>query len=401
LKEVSLNNIAICTISSVNYYPFGKTLLQSVATQHPECDLFYLFADKDAKEIPAENRFSILTLDELQIPNIEQMTFVYEITELNTAVKPFLLSFLLNKGYKKVIYLDPDIYVYGRLDVALNALDTYAIALTPHALHPSQAPKSFLDKVQWEQNMTYGGIFNLGFIGISNTLETVEFLAWWKDRCRYLCFIEPNTGIFVDQKWAELAIVFWENVYIVRDPGYNVSIWNLHERTLSGHLINEKQKLIFYHFSSIDINNTEIFSRHDKNYDLSRNPELLSIFAVYRKAVIENGYSRYSSIPYSFNYFADGPKIDLLERRLYAMVAEQYPHPFESDRKTFYRNIKRYARQVNFKPHVQQIPLLMKFAPLLFNIIGPEKYRKLATLFTKAALLRAHTFILKKYHSNN
>ncbi len=390
-----MNSVAICTVSSVNYYPFGKTLLQSVAAQHADCDLFYLFVDKDTKVIPVELWFSVLLLEELHIPDIERMAFVYEITELNTAVKPFLFSYLLNKGYKKVIYLDPNIYVYDRLDIVLNVLDTHAVALTPHALHPSQAPKSFLDNVQWEQNMTYTGIFNLGFIGISNSLETFEFLTWWKERCRYLCFMEPNTGIYVDQKWAELAIAFWENIYIIRNPGYNVSIWNLHERILSGCSVNGKYKLIFYHFSSIDMNNDLIFSKHDKKFNFSNNPELPNIFAAYRKSVKENAYVRYASIPYAYNYFVDGSKIDLLERRLYAMVAEQYPHPFASSRKTFYINIRRYARLVHFKPHVQRAPLLMKLAPLLLRIVGPEKYRKLATLLTKAANLRTHTFLLK------
>jgi hypothetical protein len=72
-----VNNIAICTVSSVNYYSLGITLLQSVAAQHAECDLFYLFVDKDVKDIPVENWFSALTLDELHIPSIEQMAFVY------------------------------------------------------------------------------------------------------------------------------------------------------------------------------------------------------------------------------------------------------------------------------------------------------------------------------------
>jgi len=292
----SLNSIAICTVSSINYFSFGRTLLQSVADLHAECDLFYLFVDKDIANIPSENLFSVLTIDELHVPNIEKMAFVYDITELNTAVKPFLFSFLLNKGYKKVIFLDPDIYVYGRLDEVLNALDTHSIALTPHALHPSQGPKSFLDKVQWEQNMTYSGLFNLGFIGISHSTETVKFLDWWKERCQYLCFIEPNTGIFVDQKWAELAIVFWENIFIVRNPGYNVSLWNLHERVIDNGMVNKTSSLIFYHFSSIDIENESILSKHDKTVGFDIHPELRTLYIEYRHRVRSNDYIKYKSI---------------------------------------------------------------------------------------------------------
>lgn len=388
-----MNNIAICTVSSVNYYSLGITLLQSVSAQHAECDLFYLFVDKDVKDIPVENWFSALTLGELHIPSIEQMAFVYEITELNTAVKPFFFSFLLNKGYKKILYLDPDIYVYGRLDDVLHALDTFSIALTPHALHPSQAPKSFLDKVQWEQNMTYSGIFNLGFIGISNSEETVEFLDWWKERCQYLCFIEPNTGIFVDQKWAELAIVFWENIFIVRNPGYNVSLWNLHERVIEHGMVNKTSSLIFYHFSSIDIENESILSKHDKTVGFDIHPELRTLYIEYRHRVRSNDYIKYKSISYGYNYFADGFAISILERRLYAMIAGYCPHPFLLSKKEFYKTLKHYGKKVPQKA-IRSL-FLAKTAFFFLKLVGTKKYLKLMEVLGKAPLLRTHTFLLR------
>ncbi len=387
---------AICTISSSNYFAQAKTLLHSIASLHPDCDLYYLLADEPSNEIPSEKWFSCVLLEELSIPNLQSMTFVYEITELNTAVKPFLLSFLLKKGYQKVIYLDPDILVYGRLDVALNALDANSIALTPHGLHPAPAPTSFLDKVQWEQNMTYTGMFNLGFIGISNTPETFEFLEWWKARCQYLCFLEPNLGIFVDQKWAELSLVFWKNVYIVRDPGYNVSIWNFHERVRDNRLLGERENLTFFHYSSIEIKNPDLISKHDKSLGFEHYPMLARLFAEYRKSVMENGYDRYSPIPYAFDHFANGQKIDLLERRLYAMVADQYPHdPFTDTRKAFYRNARNCASLVKMKPPNNIVGIASKGAYWLFRLLGPRRYRELMGFLGKTVHLRAHTFLLR------
>ena len=100
-----MNNIAICTVSSANYYSLGKTLLQSVAARHNECDLFYLIVDKDTKHIQTENWFTVLPLDELNIPNIEQMAFVYDNYRAQYRCDShFLFSFLLNKGYKKLIF---------------------------------------------------------------------------------------------------------------------------------------------------------------------------------------------------------------------------------------------------------------------------------------------------------
>ena len=370
-------------------------MLQSVANVHADCDLFYLIVEKNTIGIPSENGFSVVSLQELQIPDHEKMAFAYGIAEFNTAVKPFFLSFLFSKGYQKVIYLDPDIFVYNRLDTALQALDTFSIILTPHSLHPDKDPVSFLDTVQWEQSMECSGVFNLGFLGLSKTSETMEFLDWWKKRCRFLCIMEPQSGIYVDQKWAELAIAYWDHVYILRDPGYNVSVWNLHERTLSGLSVNGNQPLVFYHFSSIDINNDSIISKHVKNYSFEQYPALVDIFTNYRSRVKANGYSHFVKIPYSYGFFSGGHPIDLLERRLYAMVAERYGDPFESNQKTFYKNIKQYAHDVRFQPPVQNLPLLIKIAPWIFRFIGPERYRRFVTLLAKAALLRNHTFLLK------
>jgi hypothetical protein len=388
-----MKSVAICTVSSVNYYPFGKTLLQSVTVQHADCDLFYLFVDKDVKDIPIESWFTILSLNELNIPNLEQMAFAYEITELNTAVKPFLFSLLLNKGYKKIIFLDPDIYVYKRLDDVLNVLDTFSIALTPHALHPSQAPKSFLDKVQWEQNMTYTGIFNLGFIGISSTQETMEFLSWWKDRCKYLCLMEPTTGLFVDQKWAELAIVFWEKIFIVRDPGYNVSFWNLHERTIHQNRVNGSIDLVFYHFSSIDIDNESILSKHDKTVGFDTYPELRSLYFEYRRTVNNNGYKKYKNIPYGYSCLADGFVLSTLERRLYSMIAPYCPHPSLLNKKEFYKTLKHYGKNVPQKA-IRSI-ILAKAASGVLKLLGTKKYQKLMEVLGKAPQLRTHTFLLR------
>ena len=241
--------------------------------------------------------------------------------------------------------------------------------------------------------MTYTGIFNLGFIGISNSAEAAEFLDWYKDRCKYLCFIEPNTGIFVDQKWVELAIVFWKNIFIVRDPGYNVSFWNLHERVIDRGMVNKTSNLIFYHFSSIDIENESILSKHDRTVGFDSHPELRSLYVEYRRTVYNNEYVKYRNISYGYNYFADGFAISILERRLYAMIAEYCPHPFLLSKKEFYKTLNHYGKMV--PQNVIRSFIFAKAAFFLLKILGAQKYQKLMQVLSKASLLRTHTFLLR------
>jgi hypothetical protein len=389
-----LNNIAICTISSANYFPFAKTMLQSVRAIHDDCDLYYLLVDHPHDDISAHLDFQTIDLRELQIPEQLHMTFIYDIVEMNTAVKPFLLSYLLAKGYSKVIYIDPDIYVYNRLDLAIKALDMHSLVLTPHALRPAPPVTSYAGKVQWEQNMTLTGIFNLGFIGISNCNNTIEFLAWWKNRCTFLCYMEPIVGLFVDQKWAELAIAYWDDVLVLRDPGYNVSVWNLHDRSISNKMVNRTHTLVFFHFSSIDINNESFLTKHDISITFQQYPSLSNLYSDYRAVIRQNGYEQYCMLPYAYSFFKDGGTIDLLERRLYIHATDNTWNPFACTRNEFYANLKKHLIAVN----TRNTGLLLSFGSILayylLRIVGARRYRRLMMVGTKMIQFRAHRFLV-------
>jgi hypothetical protein len=370
-------------------------MLQSVHQVHPECDLYFLLVDRHYDNISDHTEFKTIDLEELHIPELNQMAFAFDIIEMNTAVKPFLLAHLLQKGYSKVIYLDPDIFVYNRLDQAIAALDTHSIVLTPHALRPAAPASSFAGKVQWEQNMLVGGIFNLGFIALSNRSNAVEFLTWWQDRCKYLCYLEPIVGLFVDQKWAELALAYWNDVYILRDPGYNVSVWNLHERSISGMHVNENSKLIFYHFSSIDMKTDSYISKHEKSITFQHHTGLSELFANYKLAVRHNGYDHFHSLPYVYERFNDGKTIDLLDRRVYAEAADDTWNPFMCTKKKFYANLRIHTRLMIKKRNGFFLSIAGILCYSLLRIIGAKNYRKLMSLGTKTIQFRAHSFLFQ------
>ena len=59
------------------------------------------------------------------------------------------------------------------------------------------------------------GIYNLGFIGVSHTMESMKFLQWWKTRTYELGFIDTYKGIFVDQLPVNHVPVFFESVQVL------------------------------------------------------------------------------------------------------------------------------------------------------------------------------------------
>ena len=102
---------AMCTILAKNYIAHARTLIRSFQALHPECACYALIVDDhNAFLNPHEEGFDILALSDLDIVNVPSFCFKYNLTELCTAAKPYLLNHLIQqRGVKKLLYLDPDI----------------------------------------------------------------------------------------------------------------------------------------------------------------------------------------------------------------------------------------------------------------------------------------------------
>ncbi len=374
-------------------------MLQSVRDFHDDIDLYFLLVDQTADEqiLDQNDLFHLCLVKDIGIPDYKKMAFAYDMVEFNTAVKPFFINYLFKQGYRKVIYLDPDILVCDRLDAALDKLETHAIVVTPHQLSPVSHVEGFISYLQWEQSALLTGIFNLGFIGVANSEEGRGFVDWWSNRCHYLCFVDPGAGLFVDQKWVNLAICFYPSTYILRHKGYNMCVWNLHDRVLIKDRVNGAEPLVFYHFSAIDMKDPGIISKHDKTLKLTDRPDLDDFVRSYREKLKHNGYDHFHGLPYTYDYFSDGRRIDLLERRLYSAVSDNYPDPFSTPSNEFYAELRKKKRSAAAADCVRPQILIERIAKLvvkvIFRMVGARRYARMIQFFNGAGRLRNHTFL--------
>ena len=114
---------AACTIVSLNYLPYARALCSSFLCHHPEWKLYVLLVDRLTPNIDlSSEQFDLVLVEDLDIPDFPSIAFKYDILELNTNVKPTFLKALFRLGYERVIYLDPDIFVYSPLSPVLSAL---------------------------------------------------------------------------------------------------------------------------------------------------------------------------------------------------------------------------------------------------------------------------------------
>ena len=137
-KAFEANATIVCTIVSKNYLSYARVLMRSVKEHHPELQLVTLLVDRiDGYFRPEEEPFHTILADDLNIPDWDHFSMKYDIIELNTAVKPYFLEVLFDRfEARNVIYFDPDILVYQRLDALLALLERFSVVLTPHILEP-------------------------------------------------------------------------------------------------------------------------------------------------------------------------------------------------------------------------------------------------------------------------
>lgn len=330
-----MKQLAVVTIVSNNYLHYARTLLQSVAAQHPDAARYCVIVDRDlgpARELAAE--FDVLELGQIGLPFGDEFLFQYTVLELNTAVKPWAMQHLLDRGHTQVLYIDPDIYLYRPLTHVTGLLDQGAsVVLTPHLLAPMTD-----DRKPGELEIRMSGTYNCGFCAVGEHPEARKFLTWWQGKLARDCVNDTYNGVFVDQSWVDLAPTLFAGVEILRHNGYNAAYWNLAQRPVARDgdgWTTAGEPLHFFHFSGIDPENPGNLSKHQNRYTLASAGALVKqLFEEYCRTVVGNGISRYRPLPYGFGKFDDGTPIPAATRERYRTSAELRakagPKPFAS-----------------------------------------------------------------------
>jgi len=312
---------AIFTICSNNYLPYARILFHSLQKYHPSAELYLCLADKKDQLFPLEmDNVKIIEGEELNITHFHDFAFRYNIMEFNTALKPFMMQLLIEKyNFDQVVYLDPDIELYAPLDSIFSALDNGSdFVVTPHITKPSEG-EDYPDDVE----VMKAGIYNLGFIAVSNSFQAIEFLHWWGRKLRFYCINEQDKGIFVDQKFVDLLPAFHDKVTILKDTNVNVAYWNLAQRKLEKKGDNwfvDNKPMIFFHYSGIDINNNQRLSKYSNNFNGNINVELQELIDNYIAKLKYYSFANKFTPKYYYNYFSNGSYISFRLRQIYRQL---------------------------------------------------------------------------------
>ena len=404
---------AACTIVSPNYLAYARTLAASYLAQHPGQAFFVLFV-ADLREVAPfrAEAFQTVLLKDIGLADMRGEAMKYDILELNTNVKPTFMKYLIaTHGLDALVYLDPDIFCYAPLDPVFGALDAGACAvLTPHITTPV-----FDDRSPGEQDHLYNGTYNLGFIGVSSSAESERLLTWWEERCLQLGYSEGRTGLFVDQKWLNLAPGMFEGVCILRDAGCNMAYWNLQERMLlraeDSYMVQSpvsgRVPLRFFHFSGIVPSDAASLSKHTNRFQLVDRPDVQGLFAEYKAVVLSNKSPQLEALPYGFDTLSDGTAITRLARRLYGAHYARFAgsDPFDASG-TFAQWAKKTklvagkaapakATWHEFNPKDRRVKTIHRMLRFTLRVLGPGRYELLMRYLSHISVLRNQSVFLR------
>ncbi len=318
---------AACTIIAKNYLPMARVLAESWHRFHPKCPMYVLLLDSsDGFFRPEAESFITVPVADLEIDNLNGFLFKYSVLEASTAVKPYLVKYLFRRySLRKLLYLDPDILIVSSLDGLRDGLSSANILLTPHLTSP--LPEDGL--LQSEHDILKSGAYNLGFIGMRAGEDLDRLLDWWCGKLYHHCLVNIEGNLFVDQRWMDLVPGLFPGVSIVRDPGYNMAYWNLHERRLLFNeriVVNGRFPLFFFHFSGYDADKPWIVSKHQTRFDMTNIGETRRIYAEYRDLLIRHGWNDTKNWKYEHDFFRNGIKIPSSARRFYWNLGPDVDH---------------------------------------------------------------------------
>ena len=337
--------IEACTIVAANFVAHARVLAESLVAQHPDASFTVLVVDDEAREMKVDEeidrrvrwwRLADLGLDTAEI---HRLAAIYEVTELCTSVKPLFLRVLLRERRAPVMYLDPDVRLFGSLaDIPRLSLE-HGLVLTPHTTSAVPDDGRSIDAL----SVLAAGVYNLGFAGVAPSAEPC--LDWWWQQTRRHALNDPAHQMFTDQRWADFIPSLF-SAHLLKDPGYNVAYWNLHERPLScsdGRVHARGVPLRFFHFSGFDASAPWRLSRHQGTNPrilLDESPVLAKLCEDYAAALNRAGFAASKHRRYGWSVTAGGIELNRRIRRLYRsalMAAErdqtqEPPDPFDTAR---------------------------------------------------------------------
>lgn len=426
----------VFTIVAKNYIGLAQILEESLKDKNSDVDFFIFVADEfsDTKDEKILAKNIIIAKDHLNISESQwtDMSFKYDLTEFCTSIKPSVFSYFLNNtDYDKIIYLDPDIYIFNSLNPIFEILDNQSIVLTPHIT----TIQNEYNGDRSESGLLSTGVFNLGFCAIKRSLSSQKMISWWHHRLVNKCYIDSYDSYYTDQKWMDFLPCFFtsEELHVSHHLGMNIAPWNFFEREIfiENDILKVKNRegdskdsifpVLFVHYSGYNYSELKKGNVIQNNISKIKEYDDVKLLTdIYAKAIQgkKDLFDKYINEKYSFNFYENGFVIKSFHRRIYRSLVikgeYRFLNPFSTDEYSLYYILKNKGMmkhsvinldkitKENLKGVDRKLKIFNVVTRFLYKIIGVEKYLLFIRLLRSFGRYESQIHIIdKKYDNNN
>lgn len=252
-----------CTHFDINYTPHARSLAESLMKVSPDSELFTFCMDDASYENLTKNKPENVTpihFSKLEnaFPGLlvakNNRTRVEYFYTCSPAICNYVLTFI--DGVNEITYLDADLYFFTTPEPIFEELKDASVGIIEHKFN-------FLTK----RNIVYGK-FNVGWITFRNDKNGFVCLNSWTSNCIEWCYQRLEGDKYADQKYLDYWQRDFEGVYVIKNIGANLALWNISNYKISflnGKVYVNNIELIFYHFANFKQIGVNVFKT-----DLSR-----------------------------------------------------------------------------------------------------------------------------------
>lgn len=244
----------ICTVATHSTFNSALMMAMSVRNRVQASKLVLCLIEEDSNETANHSGAfdEIVLAKNLPIPDFKCFMFRHTEKEAHAAVKGALFHYVLHAypGESIFVYLDPNMLVEGPLKELEQVLSKHPLVLLPHSYTPESN-----DSIVKHTELLYMkyGSFQPGMIGINRSKLAEEFVKWYCKRLFESCYDSLPHGLYLDQKWLNLAYLFFSPA-LLKHPGYGVAEWNIGSRQLTeqyGEYTVDHEPLQLVNFSTL------------------------------------------------------------------------------------------------------------------------------------------------------
>jgi hypothetical protein len=240
---------AYCTYFDSGYLTRGLALLESLRAHARPFRLFVLCMDETShdwlKRLAADDVEVIALADfEAADPELLAVKSNRSRIEYYFTCTPSLPRYILasHPELDGVTYVDADLYFFSSPEALFQEIGASSVAIISHRFPPAL-----------EHHAAHGK-YNVGFLFFRRSVDGLECLDWWRQKCIEWCYDVAEPHRYADQKYLDDWPTRFSGVVELAHKGANVAPWNVGQYSISERserVFVDDAALVFFHFHGL------------------------------------------------------------------------------------------------------------------------------------------------------